>query len=367
MRELVFLRSGTLAWRAREAPRLTDPGDAIVRPFLAARCDGDTLPIHRPVSRALQAGMALGLVDPIVASICGKTPFRGPFAIGHECVAQVIAVGSGVQRIKAGQTVVVPWAVSCGACPRCEAGLTSKCATTAQSTLAAYGFGPASGPWGGMIADRLRVPHADHLLVPVPDGVPPLRVAAASDNLADAWRTGVPPLAQRPGGSVLVLGGGAKSIGLYAAGLAAAHGATTVHYVDDNPRRRELAESLGAQIRPVTGTYDIVVEATSRPSGLRRALTATAPGGVCTAVGYYLATGTRVPLMHMYATDITLRLGVSHARATLPDLLGFVHRTGFPAERVTTLLADWDDAPTAYAARTTKVVLQRKPLTDPSG
>jgi alcohol dehydrogenase len=87
-----------------------------------------------------------------------------------------------------------------------------------------------------------------------------------------------------------------------------------------------------------------------------------APGGICTAVGYYLATGTRVPLMHMYATDVTLRLGVSHVRAVLPELLEFVRRTGFPAERVTTVTADWGDAPTAYATRTTKFVLRRDPL-----
>ncbi|WP_255621039.1 hypothetical protein [Pseudonocardia sp. DSM 110487] len=44
-------------------------------------------------------------------------------------------------------------------------------------------------------------------------------------------------------------------------------------------------------------------------------------------------------------------------------LLGFVHRTGFPAERVTTFAADWDDAPTTYAARTTKVVLHDDRIT----
>jgi threonine dehydrogenase-like Zn-dependent dehydrogenase len=362
VRELVFLRSGKLAWREREEPTLVDPGDAIVRPFLAGRCDGDTLPLHRPVSRALQAGMRLGLVDPVVGTICGDVPFRGPFAIGHECVAQVVAVGAGVRDIRVGQTVVVPWAVSCGTCHRCARGLTSKCATTSTSTLAAYGFGPASGPWRGMIADRIRVPHADHMLVPVPPGIPPLRVAAASDNLADAWRAVVPPLHDRPGGAVLVLGGGAKSIGLYAAGLAAAHGAVTVHYLDDDPERRRIAAMLGAEpVQSTSDRYDIVVEATSRPAGLRRAVGALAPGGICTAVGYYLATGTRVPLMHMYATDASLRLGVSHVRAALPDLLGFLQRTAFPAEHVTTLLADWDDAPTAYTAKTTKLVLRRDP------
>jgi alcohol dehydrogenase len=378
MRELRLERSGRLAWHERDEVGLQDAGDAIVRPFVAGRCDGDTLPIHRPVSRVLQAGMALGVVDPVVACICGTVPFKGPFAIGHECVAQVTAVGPGVRGVRVGQTVVVPWAVSCGSCERCRRGLTSKCATTTRRTLAAFGFGPASGPWGGMITDRLRVPFADHMLVPVPDGVPALRVAAAGDNLADAWRAVVSPLAGREGGSVLILGGGAKSIGLYAAGLAVAHGASAVDYLDDNPRRRKIAESFGACTRPLAQEgprhggrsrsvssrgYDVVVEATSRAAGLRRAVHALAPGGVCTAVGYYLAAGTRVPLMRMYATDATLRVGVSHARAILPALLEFVARTGFPAERVTSLTADWDDAPRAYAARTTKIVLRRDPLT----
>lgn len=369
VRELVFIRSGRLAWRDRDAPILQEPGDAIVRPFIAARCDGDTLPIHRPVSRLMQAGIAVRAIDPMVGCICGRVPFKGPFAIGHECVAQILAVGSGVRHVRVGQTVVVPWAVSCGTCEPCRRGLTSKCATTTSRTLAAYGFGPASGPWGGMVADELRVPFADHMLVAVPAGVPPVRIAAASDNLADAWRSVVTPLRDRPGGSVLIIGGGAKSIGLYAVGLAVAHGAAAVHYVDDDPVRRRIAESFGAQTldvrtrsrrrRTTTLGYDVVVEASSRAAGLRRAIRSLNRGGVCTAVGYYLATGTRVPLMHMYATDATLRVGVSHARAVLPDVLDFVARTGYPAERVTTLTAPWDDAPRAYAAHTTKLVIQR--------
>jgi alcohol dehydrogenase len=46
----------------------------------------------------------------------------------------------------------------------------------------------------------------------------------------------------------------------------------------------------------------------------------------------------------------------------LPELLDFVATSGFPAEQVTSLLADWDDAPEAYAAHTTKLVLHRAPL-----
>ncbi|MGW4739052.1 hypothetical protein [Nocardia xishanensis] len=88
-----------------------------------------------------------------------------------------------------------------------------------------------------MVADRLRIPYADHMLVRLPAGLDPLRVAAASDNLADGWRCVVPAPAARPGGSVLVLGGAAQSIGLYAAGLAVAHGAEVVEYVDHRSER----------------------------------------------------------------------------------------------------------------------------------
>jgi alcohol dehydrogenase len=367
MRELQLERSGRLAWGERPEPEIVAATDALVRPFVAARCDGDTVPLHRPVSRAMQLGIAAGAIDPVVACICGKVPFRGPFGIGHECVAEVTALGPEVEGLRVGHVVVVPWAVSCGRCDRCRAGLTSKCSSTTGpgGELAAFGFGAACGPWGGMVSDSLRVPHAGHMLVPVPDGVPARRVAAAGDNLADAWRAVVEPLRARPGGRVLVLGGGAKSIGLYAAALAVAHGAETVDYRDDDHARRALAESFGARTadrRAPLATYDVAVEATSRAAGLRTALRALAPGGICTAVGYYLATGTRVPLMRMYATDATLRLGVSHARALVPDVLDFVARTGFEAERITTLTAGWDEAPSAYLAKTTKVVLTRDPL-----
>lgn len=378
MRELTFVRTGRLEWRDRPDPVLLADGDALVRPFVASRCDGDCLPLHRAVSRPMQAGLKLGLIDPVVASIVGGVPFQGPFAIGHECVAQVTAVGADVNDITVGDLVVVPWAVSCGTCAECVLGLTAKCsAMIAESPgreLAAFGFGPSSGSWGGMVADSLRIPFADHMLVKVPDGVDPLRVAAASDNLADAWRSVVPPLRQRPGGRVLVIGGGGQSIGLYAAGLAVAHGASVVDYVDHRDARLEVAESFGARVhkvdkprrRSVLGVlperYDVAIEASSGAQGLRDALRALRPGGICTGTGYYLSPGTKLPVMAMYATSTTLHVGVSHVRPVLPELLDFIATTGFEAERVTSLVADWDDAPEAYQAHTAKLVLHRPPL-----
>jgi threonine dehydrogenase-like Zn-dependent dehydrogenase len=378
MRELNLVRAGRLEWRDRPEPAVESGTDALVRPFVASRCDGDALPIHRRVSRAIQVGLKAELIDPVVASILGPVPFKGPFGIGHECVAQVTEVGAEVAEIKVGDVVVVPWAISCGSCDECRLGLTAKCSTTRGEspggTLAAFGFGPNCGPWGGMVAESLRVPFADHMLVRVPRGVDPLRVAAASDNLADAWRAVVPALRERPGGSVLVIGGGAQSIGLYAAGLAVHHGAARVDYLDDSDARLEVAERFKATPHKVAKNrrgstldrrspgYDVVVEASSQASGLRDAIRALKPGGICTATGYYLANGTKVPVMDMYATSATLRVGISHVRPVLPALLDFIATTDFPAEHVTSLLADWEDAPAAYAERTTKLVLHRPPL-----
>ncbi|MFT3661580.1 MAG: alcohol dehydrogenase catalytic domain-containing protein [Gordonia sp. (in: high G+C Gram-positive bacteria)] len=326
----------------------------------------------------MQAGVKLGRIDPVVSSIVGEVPFQGPWGIGHEAVAQVTAIGDDVTGISVGDVVVVPWAMACGTCYECRLGLTAKCSTLGTTspgkTLSAYGFGPECGTWGGMITDSLRIPFADFNLVRVPDGVDPLRVAAASDNLTDAWRSVVPPLTQRPEGKVLVIGGGGQSIGLYAAGLAVANGASRVDYLDDRDERLGVAADFGATVHKVSKNrrrslldsipdrYDVVVEASSKPQGLRDALRALRPGGTCTGTGYYVDTGTKLPVMDMYATSATLNVGVSHVRPHLPALLDFIAETGFEAEKVTSLHADWDDAPQAYQAHTTKVVLHREPL-----
>lgn len=108
--------------------------------------------------------------------------------------------------------------------------------------------------------------------------------------------------------------------------------------------------------------YNIAVEGTSSAAGVDAALRSLTSGRLCRPGGHHLLVGTKVPLMHMYADDATLKIGVSNVRPVLPDLLNFLAREEFPAEEVATLTADWEDAPEAYVARTTKLVLHRNPL-----
>jgi alcohol dehydrogenase len=375
MRELTFVKSGTLRWRDVAEPTLRAATDALVRPFVAARCDGDSFYLRHELRQVLALGAMVHVLDAGFRR-ARSNPFAGPFAYGHECVAEVVRCGSEVTRFAPGDFVIVPWAISCGSCAPCGSGLTTKCSTRGEQAVAAFGFGRAFGQHGGMVSDLLRVPWADAMLVAVPPGLEPLSVASASDNLADGYRTVAHHLTRWPGAPVLVVGGGAESIGLYAAGIARALGSSRVDYVDTSTTRLELAARLGANPialaagakwfeagTPVLpGGYPITVDASSTTRGLTHALRALAPGGACTGVGFYVRRGTPLPLWNMYLKSATLHVGVAHARADLPALLALLERRSFEPAVVTSLVADWEDAPRALLEPETKVVLSRKPL-----
>ena len=47
MRQLTFIKKGRVEWQEGPEPRLTGPLQAMVRTFVAARCDGDCVPLFR--------------------------------------------------------------------------------------------------------------------------------------------------------------------------------------------------------------------------------------------------------------------------------------------------------------------------------
>ncbi len=202
------------------------------------------------------------------------------------------------------------------------------------------------------------------MLVPVPQHVDSGAIASA-DNLPDGWRTVGPYLQESPGATVLVVGGGAVSIGLYSAAIAHALGASRVDYVDTSSRRLALAESVGAN--PIEGPpperlgpYPISVDASANRDGLACALRSVEPGGVCTSVGIYFSQGTPVPLLDMYTTGITFNTGRVNARACLPAVLGLVESGRLQPERLTTRTVPWDDAAEAFGEPSTKTVVLRE-------
>jgi alcohol dehydrogenase len=222
------------------------------------------------------------------------------------------------------------------------------------------------GTWGGALSDLVRVPFADQMLVPVPDGIAPATVASASDSLPDAWRAVGPALQEHPGAEVLVVGGaGNGSIGLYAVAIAYALGASRVDYLDQDPERLGLAQQLGATVharKPPRrlGSYRIAVDASGDVAGLSCALKSTAPGGICTSTAVYFAQETPIPLFAMYsASAITFKTGRIQARPIIPIILRLVHEGRLHPELVTTAQASWSEAIEALRSPVTKLVISR--------
>jgi threonine dehydrogenase-like Zn-dependent dehydrogenase len=339
MRQLTCTEPGAIAWRDVPEPRLQADREALVRPLAVARCD----------------------IDLFLTS--GFIPARGPFALGHECVAEIVALGDAVRGLQIGQRVVVAFQVSCGACRSCRAGHSGNC--DEYPVLSDYGMQPLSGvEYGGMLSDLVRVPHAEAMLVPVPAALDSVALGSVSDNVLDGYRAVAPHLADLPGVDVLVVSHGLKSIPLYAVQAAIALGAGRVDFASDDGESLELAERLGA--RPVRTTfgkperrYPLVVEGGITPAGLGYAVRATEAEGTCQSMSFYAGGEMPLPLGRMYTLGIRFVIGRAHSASLLPVLMPLIAQGRLRPQDVTTRVVDWEDAPVAYLEPAIKLVVRR--------
>jgi alcohol dehydrogenase len=331
MRALQAAPGGKLHFRDVPAPPPPGPDGAIVHPIAIATCDID-------------CPMAMGML---------QMPL--PLHLGHECVAEVVAVGERVQGARPGDRVVVPYEISCGACPQCRAGLTASCASVPP--VSAFGMGLATGHWGGAYSDLLRVPYADAMLVPLPEGIDPAAAASVADNLCDAYRhiaPHLPAMLERdPHAEVLVLAAQRRnapfgaSLPLYCGLIAKALGARDVCLVDARARVREHAQRLGIKaIEPRAlrrrPRAPLVVDTSVMHLG--RALAATAPDGVCTSSGS-LHRAAKVPIAAAYVRKATLHVGRTSARPLMPAVLELMRSGALTPELVISTQAPLDQAP----------------------
>jgi alcohol dehydrogenase len=329
--------AGRLAWIEAPSPKLSSAHSSLVRPIASASCDLD---------RRL---------------IAGSTPFKPPFALGHECVAEVLKVGEEVLTVRRGDLVSVPWNIACGTCPQCLAGRATACTTVPRH--AAYGV-PAGGHWGGLFSEVVDVPFADAMLVPLPAGLNPLAVASASDNFTDAWVATSRPISTRPDARVLVVGG-TESLGVLAVQMAVAAGAGSVDYLDDNEYRRDLALRSGASVELPTildERYDVFVSATRDHESLHRGLLALAPGGHCSCIGI-IFDDPKIPLFGMYLRDVTLSVGLCNVRPHIPKVFDLVSSGRCDPLMVSPTVVSPDEATEALLQPLAKCIMVRERIT----
>ena len=339
MKQLTCTGPGAVEWREVPEPRLEGGADALVRPLAVARCDID-LPLTS-----------------------GIFPIREPFALGHECVAEVVALGERVRGLEVGQRVVVAFQLSCGRCPSCAAGHSGNC--DEYPVLSDYGMQPLSGTeYGGMLADLARVPHAEAMLAPVSPKLDPVALGSVSDNVLDGYRAVAPHLAGLPGAEVLIVTHGLKSVPLYAALAAVALGAERVDFASNDDEVLAVAERIGARaVRSDFGKperrYPIVVDAGLTAEGLKYAIRSTAPEGICQSVSFYPGGEIPMPLGRLYTLGIRFFVGRAHSVSLLPEVMPLIEQGRLRPEAVTTRVVDWKDAPRAFLEPAVKLIVRR--------
>lgn len=201
-------------------PRLLSPTDAIVRVTTSAICGSD-LHIFKG-----NAGATDGTV------------------LGHEATGIVDSVGGGVENLREGDHVSVPFNIGCGHCTYCESGYTAYCSTVNPGSFGGiYGY-PLMGGYQGAQAEYLRVPYADFNLLKLPHS-PDLKedFLLLSDVFPTGWH-GLTLSGFTAGDSVVVFGGG--PVGLMVAYSAKIRGASDIYVVDSVEERLAMAEKIGA-------------------------------------------------------------------------------------------------------------------------
>jgi threonine dehydrogenase-like Zn-dependent dehydrogenase len=339
VRQLTCIGPGVVEWCDVPEPDLVQATDALVRPVAVARCD----------------------IDPFLVEVGPQRANR--FALGHEAVVEVVAVGHDVKAVEVGALALPSFWISCGSCAQCRRGKSALC--SAYPILSSYGMEPLSGvEYGGMLSDLVDVPHADTMLTALPPDLDPVAVASVPDNVVDGYRLVAPHLARRPGADVVVASHGGRSIGLYAAQTAVALGAGSVTVASADEAVLALAERVGARPLHVdfterpAATWPLVVDCGPDQAGFQWSIRATEPEGVLQCMGS-MESAVAINLLRLYTLGIELHFGRAHSAALLPDVVALLADGRLRPEIVTTDIVDWEDAPKRFLDPAVKLIVSR--------
>jgi threonine dehydrogenase-like Zn-dependent dehydrogenase len=203
---------------------------------------------------------------------------------GHEWAGRVVTVGDSVTRWSVGDEVVGGPSPRCGECEYCRAGRPSLCTGRNTPGISAH----ADGAFAEYTLSDERG------LRRVPAGLS-LRAAALAEPLAVALH-GLTRGGVHAGQRLLVTGAG--PIGALSVAAARARGVTDIVVSEPHPRRRALAERLGAvAVEPdtlvaprspgdvVAEPFDVALECSGHAVAMEAALGQLKRGGTLVFVG----------------------------------------------------------------------------------
>jgi threonine dehydrogenase-like Zn-dependent dehydrogenase len=323
--------------RDRAMPEIQHPEDAIVRVTRSCICGSDLHLYH-------------GLVPDT----------RVGMTFGHEFTGIVEEVGSGVTNVKAGDHVMVPFNIACGACPFCQQQLFGNCHESNSGATAVggiFGYSHTAGGYDGGQAEYVRVPYANVGPVVIPAGMDPDDAVLLTDVVPTGYQAAEMGGIQT-GDTVVVFGAG--PIGIMAARCAWLFGAGRVIIIDHIDYRLEFAKNYSkceaynfreigdpvVFLKRATGIgADVCIDAVGceaagdtmqtlvgrklpltggSATALHWAINSVKKGGIVSIVGVYGPLDTLVPIGNVVNKGLTLRANQASVKRLLPRLIDHV-------------------------------------------
>ena len=343
-------------------PVIEHPGDAIVR-----------------VTRSCICGSDLHLYHGLVPDTRVGTTF------GHEFVGIVEEVGSGVQKLKVGDHVLVPFNVFCGSCFFCQRELYGNCHNTnpqASAVGGIYGYSHTAGGYDGGQAELVRVPMADVGPTIIPHDMDEDDAVLLTDALPTGYQAAeMGDIAE--GDTVVVFGAG--PVGIFAAKSAWLMGAGRVIVVDHVEYRLEFVrryaqcevvnfrevddmalhikkmtdwmgadvcidavgcEAAGNAAQTLTGVYAMMQAGSA--TALHWAINSVRKGGNVSIVGVYGPTFNAIPIGNALNKGLTLRMNQASVKRHLPRLIEHIQAGRIDPKQIITHRVPLEEVADAY-------------------
>ena len=366
--------------RNKPEPEILHPNDAIVKVTRSCICGSDLHLYH-------------GLVPDT----------RVGMTFGHEFTGIVVEIGDGVQKLKVGDHVLVPFNIACGSCAFCKQELYGNChESNTQSTAVGgiFGYSHTAGGYDGGQAEYVRVPYADVGPTVIPSGMD----LDDAVMLTDVTPTGYQAAEMggiKKGDTVVVFGAG--PIGIMAARCSWLFGASRVIIIDEYEYRLEFArnyakceaynfksmhdpvvflkkatdnfgadvcidavgcEAAGNTLQTITGRKSLLQAGPA--TALMWAINSVKKGGIISVVGVYGPTWNMVPIGNVVNKGLTIRANQASVKRLLPRLIEHVQNGILNPKGLITHRLPLEEVSEAYHMFSRKLDNMIKPILIPS-
>ncbi|WP_338708657.1 MULTISPECIES: 2,3-butanediol dehydrogenase [Paenibacillus] len=257
---------------------------------------------------------------------------QAPIVMGHEFSGQVVEVGEGVTRFKAGDRVVVEPIYACGHCEACKQGRYNLCDQ--------MGFLGLAGGGGGFSE---YVTAAENMVHAIPDSISYEQGALVEPSAVALHAVRQSKL--KVGDTAAVFGAG--PIGLLVIEALKASGASDIYVVELSDERKAKAEELGAIVIDPTqfnvveeihqrtqGGVNVAYEVTGVPRVLQQAIDSTRIGGELMIVSIFEQEAPIHP-NSIVMKERTVN-GIIGYRDVFPAVISLMDKGFFPADKLVT-------------------------------